>query len=501
MLWTALAALALVFLLRNIATGKELVIMGSSVAHGYGSTPATFTNGSYINGYAGLATAMLTPMGWAVTNNSIDGQNTSEGLARFDTDLLPLAPNEVELGYSLANENLSGATNPAAVVSNFLSNMTQFVSRCRSNGFYPIIGLCYPDNLYTTNENAYLESANLTLNSFGVPSVNFLGAVDDGNGHWVDNYSSDSLHPNNPGFQEMFYAIVPSLFDAIATGKTNSPQLALPMCFARLTQDATVSAPLTFTPSNIMHSFTVSCRVRSKNNGTIAAVRSGTNYATIEIRADKLVYVSTNGQEIAVSVNATNGNWHNVVLVFHYALGQTQFIVDGSVAGALPEQYAPDQFVLGGPAGALGRPATPLTVDFQNWCVFRAAWNTNEALAQLQGNRQQASMEICATLDDASFASGRPATNRAQSLSVVMVNTTKLIAMSPPPAQMQMPTNGTVNIQFFGIPTNNYIVQATTNLSGTWQPLKTNTPGSDGSWIFTDTNAANGRKFYRIVPP
>jgi hypothetical protein len=270
-----------------------------------------------------------------------------------------------------------------------------------------------------------------------VPSVNLLGALDDGSGHWVNGYYFNALHPNNRGYREDFYAIVPTLFDAIAAGKT-VPRLASVTNFARLIQDRAVSAPITFTPSNTLHSFTMSFRVRSASSGTIAAVRSGARYATLEIRADKLVYVSTTGQEIAISVNATNGDWHEVALAYGYARTNTALIVDGMLAGNVSEQFVPDQFILGGPAGTSGRPATPATVDFQNWCVYRSAWNLDEAAAQMQGCLQQASMEICATLDDAAFTSGNPATNRAQSLSVAMVNTANLVAMQdePPPGNL-----------------------------------------------------------------
>jgi lysophospholipase L1-like esterase len=432
----------------SVANGR-IVVMGSSVALGYGSSGFLnniYINGSYSNGYAALLTQLLTPEGWAVTNISISGQNTANGLARFNTDVVPLSPNYLWIGYSLWNEGLGGSTNPVGVVTTYLANLTNLISKCRSNGIYNLNGLNYPNNNYSSSEYGYLKSANLTINGWNAPSVNFLGALDDGAGHWVNGYWYDALHPNDAGYAEMFYSFVPTLFAAVAAGKTNSPPLAVPTSFARLTQDGAVPAPITFTPSNTMHSFTMSFRVRSTNSGTIAAVRSGTNYATIQIQNDQLVYVSTNGHQISISVNATNGAWHDVALAYRYALQQTMLIVDGTVAGTLSEQYVPDQFILGGPGGAAGQPASPLVADFQNWCVYRAAWNTNEALAQIQGNRQQASMEVCATLDDASFTSGSPATNRAQSLSLAMVNTANLMPMQVrSPTLMTLPTASAIS--------------------------------------------------------
>ena len=188
-----------------------------------------------------------------------------------------------------------------------------------------------------------------------------------------------------------------------------------------------------------MHPFTMAFRVRTAHDGTIAAVRSGANHHTLEIRGGQLVYRSADGREITASAGMANGGWHEVALAHRHALQQTALMVDGTLVGTLTEQYVPDQFILGGPA-ASGRPATPAVVDFQNWCVYRSAWNINEAVAQMQGNRQQASMEICAALDEAGFLSGSPAVNRAQSLSVAMVHTSNLTAAQevPPPSNLSV---------------------------------------------------------------
>jgi autotransporter-associated beta strand protein len=69
------------------------------------------------------------------------------------------------------------------------------------------------------------------------------------------------------------------------------------------------------------------------------------------------------------------------------------------------------------------------------------------------------------------------------------------------PSQMSIPTNGVVNIHFFGIPNYTYVVQTTTNLNTPWWTLSTNTAGSDGSWQFTDLNATNDQQYYRTAQP
>jgi len=417
---------------------QSLVVMGSSVSQGFGSSSSltnTTLNGSNVTGYAGLLQSLLIPRGWTMNNISIGGHNTQNGLNRFAADLAPLSPSSkyVWLGYSLANELLHGSANPAATVATYSANLSNLISQSRSSGFYPVIGLNYTRNLYTATEYEYVKSMNLVMNSWDVPSANLLGAIDDGTGNYISGYFYNDTHPNDAGHRELFYTIVPTLFDAINAGKAASPRLAAETRFARLTQSPGVTAPVTFTPADTMHSFTVSFRARSTSSGTVAAVRSGASYHTLEIRGGEVVYHAASGQEISASVNAINGGWHDVALAYRYALQQTALMVDGTLAGTLTEQYVPDEFTLGGPS-ASGRPATPDAVDFQNWCVYRSAWNLNEAVAQMQGNRQQASMEICAALDDASFTSGSPATNRAQSLSAAVVNTPGLVALQGVPA-------------------------------------------------------------------
>ena len=69
------------------------------------------------------------------------------------------------------------------------------------------------------------------------------------------------------------------------------------------------------------------------------------------------------------------------------------------------------------------------------------------------------------------------------------------------PAQMSLPTNGVVNITFFGIPNYTYVVQTTTNLSVPWWTLSTNTAGTNGIWQFTDPNATNAQQYYRSSQP
>lgn len=77
-------------------------------------------------------------------------------------------------------------------------------------------------------------------------------------------------------------------------------------------------------------------------------------------------------------------------------------------------------------------------------------------------------------------------------------NTSTTLTVNPTPvaATISLSSNGVVSISFVGEPFQTYLVQTATNLAGPWQPLSTNTAGSNGSWLFTSPNAANAQQFY-----
>ncbi len=58
---------------------------------------------------------------------------------------------------------------------------------------------CYPHAAFTREQYQAVEQMNLDLNGWDVPSVNLLGAVDDGEGHWTRGFFHDEGHPNAGG--------------------------------------------------------------------------------------------------------------------------------------------------------------------------------------------------------------------------------------------------------------------------------------------------------------
>lgn len=401
---------------------SEIVVLGSSVAAGYGASPQE------TNGWAWRMKSLLenpppvvpgSHVAWNVYNASIPGNNTAAVISRFQNDVaIPRAGADIVIiGLSLANEGLAGSSNPQAVFDSFKNGIGTIIGNCRAANMYPVVALCYPRNQYTAGEYSYVRRMNLLLNTWDVPSVNFLGAIDDGSGQWAPGYFADDLHPNSQGHLEMEASIVPSMFDAILAGKTASPEWDGTTGYLRLQQDPANPAPLSYTPAQEYRSLTLSLRVRTTDTGTVAAIGSGGTGATMEIRSNALIYVSPAGAETIIPANLADGHWHDLALSYRKPTQQALVFIDGQLKATLAGSLTAGSFNVGGPGSITGRASSPAQADYQDVAIYRAAWTEDEALAQSRGDLQQASLDILATLDDASPAQAAPLVNRAQSLS------------------------------------------------------------------------------------
>lgn len=422
-----------------VMVNKQIVVLGSSVAAGTGASTQSdawaYKFADLMKNHAPIVSG--SNVIWQVNNASVGGDNTARVLARYQTDVVAKYPgtNIVIIALSLANEGLPGSSNPQSIYDSFRNGLTQIIANCRSNGYYPVISLVYPNGDYTLNEYSYVRKMNVLLNTWNIPSINFLGAIDDGTGRWPTGYIYDSYHPNSAGHAELYTAVVPSLFDAIVAGKTTSPQIQGTNGYLRIQRDAAETSPIRYTPANLMHSFNMSFRVRSSAVGTVAAIGAGTARATIEIRDTSLVYIGPTGVEMSTPLDADNGHWYDIALSRRYTAGQSLLYVDGVLKGTANDSYIPDLFVLDGAAGAVGRALAPQQADFQDLCIYRAAWTQDEAMAQHNGALQQASLEICAPLADTAPALGGALENRAQSysqLSLFTASVTPMLAVTTP---------------------------------------------------------------------
>jgi lysophospholipase L1-like esterase len=424
------------------AQPRRIAVFGSSVANGTGDDLGK-------EGYTGRLRELLAPRGWEVLNQSRGGDNTKTMAPRFAPEgapdpkvryLLTVNPGYALLGLSLGNEGIQNGTTKAekdAIYNQFESGMRGFVDRSRQNHIIPIITLCYTRNDFTPVEYEYTRRMNLTINGWDVPSVNFLGAVDDGTGKWAKGFWHDALHPNAAGHDELARTFVPTLFDAIEQGKA-APARSTAVGFAHVGGGATA---ISFAPQESMHPFAFGVTVRATRDGSVASVSGSTLTATLAMKSEERgggrgalqfeTTTLTNAGPFLATIGVRDGVWiykgangtivrsevkadarpHRVLISHYTARGETLFFVDGKLAGATAERLEPKNFALGGPGDA----------DFRELMVYRSALNADEVAAIESGKMLQASLEVYSPLADAAFPSGGAVKNLAQSLTYARV--------------------------------------------------------------------------------
>jgi len=383
---------------------RRISVYGSSVASGIAARDN--------HGYWYMLKDCLAQRGWVVSSCSRGGDRTNRILDRFE-DLLSQEPGYVFIGLSLANEGIrnQGTEEKDKVFRQYAWGLKALIALVRDQNMTPVVGLCYPSGDYSAEEYQYVKRMNLLINSWDVPSANFLGAIEDGQGKWVDGFWQDAGHPNTAGHREMFYAIVPSLFDAMEAGKP-IPQKAVGSGFLRLGKKHPGS--IRFTAEDAIHSWATAFNVRCSQDGVLAVVEGSKHSVQVAIRDGQIVCQGPDQRQIASAVKVNDDKWHCVAVSHRYAQKQTLLFVDGQLAGTMAGQFEPATFTLS--AGQL----SPGQVDFKDWFVYRAALNDMEAKALADGQLLQASLEVYAPLQDGPLTDGQSAENRAQSMAQVI---------------------------------------------------------------------------------
>ena len=406
-------------------------------------------------GYTGRLRELLAPRGWEVLNQSRGGDNTKTMAPRFapqgDTGSRRSATccrsrrATCCSACRSATKGIQNGTTKAekdAIYAQFETGMRGFVDRSRAHHIYPIVTLCYTRNDFTAVEYEYTRRMNLEINSWDVPSVNFLGAVDDGTGKWAKGFWHDALHPNAAGHVEITRRSCRRC-STPSSRANRSPKRSTATAFARVGGG---DAPITFTPEDPMHPFAFGVTVRAQADGTLASIAGSTlamasemkreeragGRGALEFEASTLTAGAPFTETIGIShgvwtLKAANGTlvsaavkadtqWHHLVVSHYTARGETLFYVDGTLAGRVAERLEPKRFALGGPASA----------DFKNLLIYRSALNGDEVSALERGTLLQASLEVYSPLDDAKLVKGGSVENRAQSLTSAKVGSGKV---------------------------------------------------------------------------
>src|SRR4029078_4885204 len=107
---------------------------------------------------------------------------------------------------------------------------------------------------------------NLLFNGWDVPTVNVLGAVDDGAGKWARGFWFDSLPPNAAGHVEINRTFVQPLFDALQRGKPMPKRIVVDN-FVHLTPG---DLRIVFAPPDPVHPFALGVTARAAHEWYIA---------------------------------------------------------------------------------------------------------------------------------------------------------------------------------------------------------------------------------------
>lgn len=422
-------------------TEKKIAAFGSSVCNGTGDN---LNKGGYIGRFKEL----IEKRGWTLVNVSRGGDNTIKIQDRWErTDkpklrpvaenqyLLPQKPNYVILGLSLGNEGIrkDAVVSQDSIFVQFEKGMLGIIDRCRKEGFQVAVANCYANTHFTPEQYDATKRMNLVINSWNLPSINLMGTIDDGSGKWVDGFWRDELHPSAGGHREMFFSIVPTLFDAL---KNSVP---IPK-FVKVSNPTNFNAKekpvFTFQPEDTIHSFSVSMSAGKLKNVKLLdisgmkakIVQTPFTYKDIQ-RIDNSIYPSK--EFVSVSIYSQNDSLFyssvelkriyigkkiskgliRITLAHKLAKGETVIFVDGKVAARIKETIIPNQFNIISKGSA----------DLADLFVYRSAVNELEVKSLVEGKMIQSSLEIYSRFQKKSTG-GTITKNYAQSLSELIKN-------------------------------------------------------------------------------
>ncbi|WP_392533910.1 DUF1796 family putative cysteine peptidase [Nostoc sp. C117] len=185
----------------------KIVVIGSSVAFGYKAW--LLRNWTWL-----LGQALQQKYGHQIVNVCEVGANVGRTIARFASVVTPEKPDVVIIALSLGNEGLAYCLphERRAIQRRFESGLQQLVKMTRDIGARPILGGVYPNNDYSPDHHWLLQDTHNRMLSWDVTVLNWLAALDNGQGRWKDGISFDPAHPNTVGHRLMYDAIDQNLF-------------------------------------------------------------------------------------------------------------------------------------------------------------------------------------------------------------------------------------------------------------------------------------------------
>ncbi len=316
---------------------------------------------------------------------SIGGNTTQNLLDRYD-ELTRNYSRYVIIGLSMGNEGIHESTNKQQTLNQFSNNMQRIIAKVRQDGMVPVVMNNYTRGDFTLDDYAYIKKMNLLIHEWDVASVNTLGAIDDGAGHWASGYQQDNAHPTTNGHREFFYAMTPSLFDALSSGK------AQPVRDMSSQMTLSQGSLIAFRGEATVHPFTISLRVKGNDVGRLLNFKLtvGTRQGSVDVDADgHVVYTNPSGRTIATDATLTADEWHTVTLTHYFAQGRTLLYLDAAPATTEMRER------LSSIADVTIGDATPTTTrQLSELFFWRAALSPDEVAAVSDGRLLKSSLEL-----------------------------------------------------------------------------------------------------------
>lgn len=395
----------------------RITVMGSSVSNGQGATD----NHGYAYMFDRLVASRnqdgLSENPFFISSIAVNGNNTINLLDRY-SELVNDFSRYVVFGVSLGNEGIHGAADQEAVYNQFATNMQRLIAKAREDGMVPVVMNNYTRGDFEASDYGYVRRMNLLINSWDVPSVNLLGAIDNGAGKWADGFQNgdDIYHPNTEGHAELFHAITPSLFDALKAGKP------IPVRKTGNSMVINQKGKIEFTPEDVVHPFALVVSLNELPEGEFVNLFTEAGEATISLAGNNLTYTSPAGETISGSLTTgeRGGAPLYVTLSHYHAQGRTLLYAGDDAIGELAEKIAPVKVTLLPGAGKS---------DIGEVMFFRSALNADEVKAIGEGKMIQSSLEVYLPFDDAE-APGRNDAQAMTEATVVAGQTSGVTAVS-----------------------------------------------------------------------
>ena len=369
----------------------KISLFGSSVANGTGATDNHGYGYMYNTQLSERYSRKLSTNNFYISGVSIGGNTTIDLTNRYD-EMIHDFGRYVIFGLSLGNEGIHGAANPQAIFNQWRDNMLKLIERAKADGKIPVVMNNYTRGDFNSTDYDYVKQLNVLIHQWDVPSVNTLGAIDDGSGHWATNYQNgdDVYHPNTLGHREFMYAIPPSLFDAIALGKPKPERnTSTSMTLAN-------GEVVAFKGEPTVHPFTVNVRIQGNDVGRLFTMTHPTRKAEcyVDVNEDGyVVFHPFSGDNVVGRKKLSAEGWHSVTLTHYYAQKRTVLYVDNIGGIEVAGNMLIDSVKVGDHTSSVAR-------RFSEVWFWRAGMNSSEIASLNNGRMLQSSLEIYAPLSD-----------------------------------------------------------------------------------------------------